>query len=101
MKRFMKNPAASEVFIPGVGRLAEGRILMGNEYEKYAPRFLVEVPDAGNALENSGPSGGPSLLTEPTNSPAVPLSEATPQKLEEDGTPVKRPRGRPRKNPLP
>jgi hypothetical protein len=101
MKQFKKNPAASEVFIPGVGRLAEGRILMGNEYEKYAPRFLVEVPEAGSTLENSGPSGGPALLTEPLNAPAVPLSEGHPQKLEEDGQPVKRPRGRPRKHPLP
>lgn len=46
MASFKLNPKAGMVFIPGRGRVREGEVLMGEEYRKYTPKLLVEVPDA-------------------------------------------------------
>lgn len=108
MKRYVKNADVSQVFIPGVGRLTEGMVLVGDEYAKFAPRFLTEVPEMPNGapLESTQPRTGPSLLTEPTHAPAIPVPTPEPLKLEEEAPLAavaaapeeKRPRGRPRKN---
>lgn len=105
VKRFVKNPALHYVSIPGVGPLKEGQVLVGNDYSKYAPRFLVEIPDVppGAPLESTEPQRGPVPLTEPAPfAPSAP-SPRGPELLEEEvqAAPVKRPRGRPRKYPLP
>jgi hypothetical protein len=110
-KRYVKNASLDEVYLPGVGRITNGRVLMGDEYGRFSPRYLTEVPEhpQGLPLESTQPRRGPSLLTEPTNSPAVPMPSPELPKLEEEllsgaeAVPamVKRPRGRPRKYPLP
>jgi hypothetical protein len=109
MKRYVKNPDVSQIFIPGHGRILEGQVLMGDDFAKYAPRFLMEVPEApgGAPLESAQPEKLP-VLTEPMPSPAafvIPSAPTAPQKLEEilpiPSTPPleeKRGRGRPRKN---
>jgi hypothetical protein len=45
MASFKANPAAGSVFLPGHGRVRPGEILMGEEWRKFAPGLLVEVPD--------------------------------------------------------
>lgn len=101
MKKYKKNPFISVAFVPGVGHLPEGAILEGDQWAKYAPSVLVEIPDGTPVSSNfeSLPlemteSGGPELMTETT-----PGSELS---LDENGNPIppKRGRGRPRKNPL-
>ena len=106
MKRYVKNASFDEVYLPGAGKVMNGRVLMGDEYGKYAPRYLTEVPEQPNGapLESTQPRRGPSLLTEPLDSPAVPVPSPELPKLEEDdlqAPAIKRPRGRPRKYPLP
>lgn len=48
MRRFQKKPDVTFVFIPGVGRVAEGRVLEGDEFAKFVPSLLVEVPNASS-----------------------------------------------------
>lgn len=83
MKRFVKNPETNHVFVPGLGRIEEGRVLVGNEFAQYPPKFLVEVPERPSQapLEATEPQHKPSLLTEPRPLPSalrslVPASEA-------------------------
>jgi hypothetical protein len=101
MKRYEINPKLHEVFVQGIGRVTKGRILVG-DFDKYVPRLLVEVPDVpkGPPLENTEPRG-PRMLTEPA--PVYPGMAEDDEEGEtgSDGAPVRRPRGRPRKNPLP
>ncbi len=93
IRRFVRNPAAGEVILPKIGKVGN-QTLVGEEFVKYAPHFLLEVPaqGTGRPVETSL-AAGPRLLTEVPESPQGPvlLTEA----------PVKRPRGRPRKVPLP
>lgn len=44
MRRFVKKPGAAFVVIPGVGRLKPGQVLEGDEYERFVPLLLVELP---------------------------------------------------------
>jgi hypothetical protein len=90
MKSYKKNPDVSEVFLPGIGKMTEGRIVTG-DYDKYSPRFLVEVPNAPapRTLEST-PSPGPKLITEPKISapvipPPPPAVPSTPPAVEEAG----------------
>lgn len=96
MKRFRKNPAAGVVSLPTLGVIQEDAIIVGDSFAKYAPHWLLEIPDTpvGRPLESREPRG-PVLLTEP--------APVGPPKLEESAppVPVKRGRGRPRKYPLP
>jgi len=46
MASFKLNPEAGMVFIPGHGRVRPGDVFMGENYRRYAPNLLVEVPDA-------------------------------------------------------
>jgi hypothetical protein len=96
MKHFVKNPALGFVSIPGVGPLKEGTILVGNDFGRYAPHFLTEVPEVpkGLPLESREPRTGPVLLTEPSPIQGAPKPEQLEEELQ--GEPVKRPRGRPR-----
>ena len=107
MKRYVKNAEVSQVFIPGVGKVTEGQVLMGSEYSKFAPRFLTEVPElpAQMPLESTEPRRGPSLLTEPAPNLVATLPAPPEPQLEEElsaetteTVEAKRPRGRPRKN---
>ena len=102
MKYFQKNPDLGVVSLPGVGPIKENEVLVGDHFEQYAPQLLVEVPAhrAGVPLESRASQSGPVLLTEPA--PVGPHTEAR-QFSEEAPTaaPIKRGRGRPRKNPLP
>jgi hypothetical protein len=103
MRRFIKRPDLGYVALPGVGPLKEGMVLVGDQFAKHVPRFLVEVPPThdGLPLESREPQTGPVPLTEPA--PIAPMPDQR-QQLEEDAptaAPVKRPRGRPRKYPLP
>jgi hypothetical protein len=45
MPRFKLNPEAGMVFVPGHGRVKPGDILMGEQYRRFTPNLLVEVPD--------------------------------------------------------
>jgi hypothetical protein len=101
MKKYKKNPFISVAFVPGIGHLPEGMILEGDEYAKYAPSVLVEIPDGvvpSADLETlpleMTETSGPELMTETT-----PSSEVS---FDENGNPIppKRGRGRPRKYPL-
>lgn len=106
MKRYTIHPKLHEVFVQGIGRVTKGRILVG-DFDKYVPRLLVEVPDVpkGPPLESTEPRG-PRMLTEPA--PVYPGmveddEEERDVALRDGAAPdqVRRPRGRPRKNPLP
>lgn len=45
MASFKANPESGSVFLPGHGRVRPGEILMGEQWRKFAPGLLVEVPD--------------------------------------------------------
>lgn len=45
MASFKANPGAGMVFLPGHGRVREGEVLMGEQWRKFAPKLLTEVPD--------------------------------------------------------
>jgi len=91
MRHFQKNPELEFVSIPGVGPLKAGVTLIGEEFAKYSPKFLMEVPEMkaapvrkaaprvltevpeyanGMPVESNQVSRGPTLLTEPA--PIVP-----------------------------
>lgn len=107
MKSYKVKPGTDVAFIPGVGKITEGTILMGDEYAKFAPRLLVEVPTvaAQVPLESTEPSRGPVPLTEPAPAPHVEIPPPPPAQvedksaakvLEEDPEPAKRGPGRPK-----
>ena len=103
-KKYVKNPEAGNCYLPGVGWLWEGQTLTGDQYAKYAPGVLLEVPDEPKKPPLESTSYDPKPLTEPAPGPAPVLPESPPPEtkkvLEEEGedlaVSVKRPRGRSR-----
>lgn len=96
--RFVKNTLVHKAFIPGVGWIQSGHILEGEEYAKFAPNLLVEIPDTKprKPLESTEPAG--ESLVEPAPSPIPEVSPPPTQEniLEEElelAVPVRRPRG--------
>jgi len=80
-KSFIRNPAVSEVVLPGVGKV-RNQVLTGQQYEKYVPKFLIEVPESqATPLEQTAPSHAPQPLTEPAPMPQ-PLPEEQRKKPE-------------------
>jgi len=45
MPRFKLNPKAGMVFLPGHGRVKPGDVLVGEQFRRFTPNLLVEVPD--------------------------------------------------------
>lgn len=43
MRKFTKKPELAFIVIPGIGRVADNRILEGDNLAKFAPSLLVEV----------------------------------------------------------
>jgi len=50
MASFKANLESGSVFLPGHGRVRPGEILMGEQWRKFAPGLLVEVPDPPTEL---------------------------------------------------
>lgn len=79
MKRFVLNPSLGMAFIPGLGKVMKGRVVMGDEYAKYSPRLLTEVPEvpvsAAPLLVEPAPSVVP--IAAPVAVPVVPVNEET------------------------
>lgn len=69
MKKFKLNGSVSVAYIPGAGKVTEGQELMGEEFGKYAPRLLMEVPET--------PVSAAPMLVEPAPSP-VPAAPPAP-----------------------
>lgn len=72
MKKYVKNPQADVVILPGIGKITEGQEITG-DYDQFVPQFLVEVPHGhkGRTLEST-PSHNPRHLTEPAPLPGSP-----------------------------
>lgn len=74
-KSYVKNPSVSNVFLPGIGKLMDGRVLVGDEYAKFCPQFLVEVRD--------GKSASPEALSTTGAVPMTPTVTAAPMITEQ------------------
>lgn len=46
MGNFTLKPGASAVFLPGAGRVLPGVVLSGEQFRRFVPQFLVEMPEA-------------------------------------------------------
>lgn len=71
MRRFQKRPDVTFAIIPGVGRLDGQRILEGDQYAKFAPSLLVEIP--------AGPDAAPLTEPKPTAPGPAPMREVRPR----------------------
>jgi hypothetical protein len=69
MRRFQKKPELTFAFIPGVGRLAAGQVLEGDQYVRFVPSLLVELPALPVAPVPSAPKVTPAVT--PKVTPAV------------------------------
>lgn len=69
MKRFKKKPELSFVVIPGVGRVDGDRILEGDEFAKFCPSLLVELPPQATAV-------APAEVPAPRKAPPPPPAPA-------------------------
>jgi hypothetical protein len=80
-KMFKANPGVGTVVLPGVGKVAAGQILVGDEFSRYAPRFLTEVlPEPASLPLEQSPPPGPQVLVEtkkPASVPPQPGPEAS------------------------
>lgn len=45
MPCFKLNPEAGMVFLPGHGRVKPGDVLMGEQFRRFVPHLLTEVPE--------------------------------------------------------
>lgn len=109
-KKYMKSPAVDKAYLDGVGWLWDGQVLAGDQWARYAPGVLVEVPEGAEKrqpLEST--TYAPQPLTEPSPGPGQEtLPESPPSDprkvLEEEGdendlaVSLKRPRGRNKKD---
>lgn len=110
MKKFVKNSHLDKVIIPGKGSVAAGQILEGDEFARFAPRYLTEVPEVPQVapLETRAPRSALRQLVEPAPVSTTPLAAIeTPEapknptltEVEKEAPPVKSPRGsKPPKN---
>lgn len=75
MRRFRKKPDVTFVVIPGAGRVNEGMVLEGDEYAKFVPSLLVEIPAAPAApvlTEPVAPKLTPKVTVPPPAPPPAP-----------------------------
>ncbi len=76
-KSYVKNPNVSEVFLPGIGKLEEGRVLTGDQYAKLCPLYLVELID-GKAPEAVGAVPVTGTITSPQLNEQLPVGGVVP-----------------------
>jgi hypothetical protein len=89
MRRFKLRPELRSAFIPGFGSAANNSVLEGDQFAKFVPALLVEVPEAAVVSPPAvkAPPAAPAKalpvpLVEPVVSPA-PLPEPKPAVVEE------------------
>lgn len=86
MGNFTLKPGASAVFLPGAGRVLPGVVLSGEQFRRFVPQFLVEMPEAKTAAAH--PPAVIHLAAAPKEvPPPAPKEEAAPVSSE----PVKKP----------
>lgn len=91
MRKFIKKPDITFAVIPGVGRLAEGQVLEGDQYAKFVPSLLVELlsepaaapavapPAPERTVEAPPPPSAPILLGDKSVAEAQVLVEKQPE----------------------
>jgi hypothetical protein len=67
MRRFQKKPDVTFAFIPGVGRVGAEQVLEGEQYARFVPSLLVELP----ALSTPAPAASAPVAPSPKVTPVV------------------------------
>lgn len=89
MSSFTLKPGLTTVFLPGTGRVQVGSTLVGEQFRRFVPSFLVEIPEtkappvaevAAVVAERVKPTPAPKAPTpkepEPVLAPIEPLVSA-------------------------
>lgn len=79
-RKFRKRPELHSCALPGIGVVPEGKILEGDEYAKFCPSLLVEVPES-EVVKVAAPSPPPPPPPPPKPAPKPePKPEPAPEK---------------------
>jgi hypothetical protein len=83
MRRFQKKPELTLAVIPGVGRVAAGQVLEGDQYARFVPSLLVEIPALPTAPP--APTAPPEVKAPPVLVPPPPEPSPVPKTMEDAG----------------
>ena len=82
MKKFTLKADITRALIPGVGQVKQGTVIEGDEYGKYCPSLLTEVPSEPTMVpETKKAAPARKQITEP--SPAIPPPPPVPTMVNE------------------